>query len=85
MSTTHLDGARVLHTAKGEFGLGLNNEPITALMIAHYDNDHPDAFYLFACNGDGEVVGDLFYTSVAEARSDAERFYETSPIHWEDA
>jgi hypothetical protein len=82
MPDSFLDGAKVLSRASGRFGIGINGEPVTSLAIARYEDDRPDAVYLFACDTSGTVVGDLLYSSVAEAQIDAERYYEVSPIRW---
>jgi hypothetical protein len=82
MSDSYLDGAKVLFKARGPFGIGIIGEPVTSLVIARYDDDRPDAIYLFACDANGAVVGDLLYCSVGEAKIDAEGYYGVSPIHW---
>ena len=56
-------------------------EPISALAICQYSGS--DEVYVFACNAQWRVIGDLVYDSVEEAKTDAERYYnETQPIYW---
>ncbi len=48
--------------------------------MAKFDAD--PGCYLFACNANRGVVGDLYYHSSAEAMADAKRCYETDSIDW---
>lgn len=83
-----LDGATVLSITKTpeDFGLAANTNGhdvlIAALAIAQYEDS--EGFYLFACDSEWNVVGDLFYDTTSDAKRDAERFYETGPIQWID-
>jgi hypothetical protein len=79
----YLDGAKVFFTATGVFGVADDATPIVGLAIARYDDDRLDAVYLLACDSQWKVVGDLLYASIQEAQQDAERFYDVSPIQWE--
>ena len=81
-----LDGAKVLFlTETGtDFGvvdtLNDGTVAIMALAIAQYDNSQ--GTYLFACDKKWNVVGDLLYDSINEAKKDAGRYYETEPLKW---
>ncbi|WP_425618268.1 hypothetical protein NA78x_001971 [Anatilimnocola sp. NA78] len=81
MPPTHLDGALVLFWAEGNFGTCIDDAPVVALAIARYDSD--PQIYLFACDKDWRVRGDLAYSSISSAQQDAERYYEVSPIRWQ--
>jgi hypothetical protein len=83
MPPSLLDGATVLTLAYGDFGRGINDSRIMALAVAHYDDDSTDSFYLFACDENWNVVGDLLYSSAEKAQLDAERFFGVSPIRWQ--
>lgn len=82
MPPPSLDGAKVLSVAYGEFGVGLNDSRIIALAVARYEDDLAESFYLFACDKNWKVIGDLWYSSQEGAQYDAERFYGVSPIRW---
>ena len=83
-----LDGAKVLSVTETETDFGVEdtlnggNVAIVALAIAQYENSQ--GTYLFACDAEWNVVGDLFYDSVEEAKQDAEHYYETGPLEWLD-
>ncbi len=85
MPPNHLDGAKVLFTAAGVFGVADEDTPIVGLAIARYDDERSNAYYLFASDSQWNVVGDLLYASIQEAQQDAERYYDVSPIQWEQA
>ena len=54
---------------------------ISALAICQYSGS--DAAYVFACNAHWQVIGDLLYYSVEEAKKDAERYYNDGrSINW---
>ncbi len=87
---TELDGATLLYftvtTDGGDFGVAHDLDadqdiPIVSLAICRY-SDSPEQVYLFACDANWTVRGDLLYDSVEEAKSDAERYYETGPLTW---
>ncbi|MBU1412040.1 ADP-ribosylglycohydrolase family protein, partial [Myxococcota bacterium] len=87
---TELDGAALLYftvtTDGGDFGVAHDLDadqdiPIVSLAICRY-SDSPEQVYLFACDANWTVRGDLLYDSVEEAKSDAERYYETGPLTW---
>jgi len=79
-----IDGAKVLFKTKNDrtnnFGRA-GGKRITALAICEYPNA-PGQICLFACDRHWEVVGDLLYSSVEEARDDAERCYGVPPTAW---
>ena len=81
-SIVELDGAKVLlktrNDSNNSFGR-VGKKTITALAICEY-RDSPGEIYLFACDRHWKVVGDLLYSSVEEAQSDAESYYKVSPI-----
>ena len=83
MGNYFLDGAQVICQAHGNFGRGNNDEIIVKLALARYD-DWKDVVYLFACNAEDVVVGDLQYSSVDGAKRDALRFYDMDEILWRD-
>ncbi len=91
-SPTHLDGARVLFAASGCFGMAIEERgpddrqatKIVHLAIAQYE-EAPQLTYLFACDSNWKVVGDLAYDSVEEAQRDAERHSVVAPIQWQAA
>jgi hypothetical protein len=85
MGYAFVDGARVICHPTGRFGIGLDDRDITRLVIARYDDDCPDAIYLFACSTEWEVLGDLLYPTVQEAQLDASRYYEVNTIEWHNA
>lgn len=81
-----MDGATVLFVTKTETDFGVattldgGNVAIVRLAIAQYEESH--YIYLFACDAQWGVIGDLLYDSVGEAQQDAERYYKTSPLEW---
>ena len=83
-SIVELDGASVLFKTTNDpsnnFGRA-GKKRITALAICQYQND-PGEIYIFACDRHWKVVGDLSFSSVEEAKKDAERYYDVSPIIW---
>ena len=83
-SIVELDGAKVLFKTRNDSNYSFGragNKTITALAICEY-RDAPGEIYLFACDRHWKVVGDLLYSSVEEAKSDAESYYKVSPIVW---
>lgn len=76
------DGAKVLSVTVAESGLGAagtrdgEKVAIVGLAVAQFENSR--GVYLFACDSEWNVVGDLFYEGMREAKEGAERFYETS-------
>ena len=78
-----IDGAKVILAARGDFCVASDGTRIVALAIARYDDGRQNAVYLFACDCQWNVVGDLLFASIEEAQQGAERDYEVSPIHWE--
>ena len=87
-SPTILDGAKVVSvtTTQARFGEAVieGNETvkIVALAIARYENS--GSIYLFACDEQWRVVGDLVYDSILKAKEDAERYYESGKLEWTD-
>ena len=55
---------------------------IKGLAVCSYDNDV--GYYVFACDKEWKVVGDQFFDDLAEAKRDAEKYYEVSKIRWEE-
>lgn len=56
-------------------------ETISALAICQYPGN--DAIFVFACNLKWQVIGDLMYYSVEEAKKDTERYYNNGrSIYW---
>jgi hypothetical protein len=89
---TKLDGAALLHFTMAADGsdLGIVRDldadqeiAIQALAICRYA-DSSDQVYLFACDANWTVRGDLLYDSVEDAKSDAERYFETGPLSWQE-
>ncbi|HEX19764.1 MAG TPA: hypothetical protein ENG78_02965 [Acidiferrobacteraceae bacterium] len=85
-----IDGARVLfHTCANDEadGFGIvsykdgSYENISGLAICRYSNDKKTIF-LFVCNDDWNVVGDMQYQEVNDAIDDALRFYGGSASGW---
>ncbi|GMQ91497.1 MAG: hypothetical protein BMS9Abin11_0806 [Gammaproteobacteria bacterium] len=85
-----IDGARVLlHTCVSDDidGFGTVNymdgshEKIAGLAICRYSNNKK-AIFLFVCNDDWKVVGDIQYQEINDAIEDALRFYGGSPSGW---
>jgi hypothetical protein len=79
---SELDGARVIlytinspHNKYGTVGIiNENNEvvdeiPITAKAICQYEGSKE--FYLFSCDMEWEVIGDMDYYSIEEAKESA--------------
>ncbi|MDJ0916089.1 MAG: hypothetical protein QNI95_21155 [Desulfobacterales bacterium] len=83
-----LDGAKVLSVTKTETDFGVagtikgGSVAIAALVIAQYTNSQKT--YLFACDKEWNVAGDLLYASVEDAPKHAERHYKTEPLEWMD-
>ena len=71
---------KTTNDSKNDFGHA-EKKPITALAICEYP-DAPGAIYVFACDRHWNVVGDLLYSSIEEAKKAAESYYEVSPIAW---
>jgi hypothetical protein len=61
------EGFGTYQAADGTEGL------ITQAAIATYDNNQ---FYLFSCDSNWNVVGDLLYDSLEKAKEDARRWYD---------
>ena len=87
---SELDGANVLYFSVadsiGLFGIvdyidEKREEFIQALAICQYDNGKD--VYVFACDTEWKVMGDLCFGSVEEAMIEAVRTYSQSPIKWE--
>jgi hypothetical protein len=85
MPPNYLDGAKVLFWATCDFGVAVEATPIVALAIARYDDGRQEAVCLFACDSQWKVVGDLLFASIGEAQQDAERYYDVSPIDWDES
>lgn len=81
-----LDGATVISATKAEINFGIaetfacDNVEIAALAVAQYENSME--FYLFACDAEWNVVGDLAYDTIGKAKQDAERYYKTGLLEW---
>jgi hypothetical protein len=56
-----------------------NEVEISSIAVATYGDDQ---FYLFSCDSNWNVIGDLVYDSVEEAKDDALRWYAVSEIQW---
>ena len=81
------EGAKLMYYAdSGRRPFGLSQMPggtgrkIKYLAVAQHSGK--SGTYLFACADNWQVVGDLFYHSIEEAKLDAERFYQTGPLSW---
>jgi hypothetical protein len=55
--------------------------PAAGLAICQYDGD--DAFYLFGCDADWNVVTDTWHQTVEEAKQQAEFEYEGVSDTWQ--
>ncbi len=55
---------------------------ITALAICRYPGQ-PEQVCLFACDANRNIRGDLLYDSIEEAKTEAERYYQTGPLSWQ--
>lgn len=81
-----LDGANVLYfTPKGNYGeilytTGEVAAYIRYLAICKYQNDN--SYYLFACDGNFEVVGDSIWDSIEQCISVADSSYDEHSILW---
>lgn len=86
-----LDGAKVLYVSIAD-SIGLygavhcvdekRDKFIAALAVCQY-HDGNDV-YVFACDTDWKVLGDLCFESVEEAMVEAEGYYSESPVKWEE-
>ena len=86
-SILELEGARVLFKTRNDPTQNLGRAGrarITALAICEYP-DAPGQIYVFACDRQWKVVGDLLYSSVDEAKAGAEQHYEVSASAWFEA
>jgi len=87
---TQLDGASVIWIADGPLDGGFGfvkfveeedrEGTIAHLAICQYQES--PTVYVFACNREWKVIGDLAYLDVESAMREAERYYEISPINW---
>jgi hypothetical protein len=83
-----IDDATVLLAAVGQGSFGESSGSgglrceITALVIAQYPEE-PESFYLFACDSEWVVRGDLHYFELDKARTDAARYYGRADIEWQ--
>jgi hypothetical protein len=81
-----LDGAKVLFVSKKIEGFGFsekngsNDIPIRALALAQYNESKE--VYLFACDSDWNIVGDLYFSSISDAKVEAEKYYESKYLKW---
>jgi hypothetical protein len=87
---SHLDNARVLQFtfafAGSDFGCVHDMDTrqdvlIVALANSQYAGDE-QSLYVFACDKDWNVIGDLMFGSLDEAKAQAEMYYETGPVKW---
>jgi hypothetical protein len=90
---TELDGAKVIHITTnsldnqfGTIGIIDNNEiiidelPITAVAICQYEGSK--GYYLFSCDLNWEVIGDIDYDTIEEAKESAKINKNVKDTDW---
>ncbi len=80
-----IDGAFVIEKSEVKSYGTVNFEDmesveIRQLAICRYEGDK--AFYLFACDSDGNVVGDTVHQTIEEAKAFASNYYDVPQIKW---
>lgn len=61
---------------------GVLQGPVAGLAICQLDDDE-DAFYLFGCDADWNVVTDTWHQSLGDAKAQAEFEYEGITKTWQ--
>lgn len=80
-----IDGAFVIEKSEvANYGFvdfeDMERVEVTQLAICSYEGD--EEFYLFACDSDGNVVGDTVHQSIEAAQDFASNYYDVREIKW---